>query len=150
MSKAAELHDICVEKLRARIPDGDFSTLCFAQGLPTLYAKRSQERGGNVLGLENLGENCISLLVAGHIKDKDHVDYGYRVVRDWYDGVLHYAKGLGLWKDWIYLNYADGSQSPLSTIGEANIRTIREAALKYDPHGVFQTKCPGGFKVTQI
>jgi hypothetical protein len=46
--------------------------------------------------------------------------------------------------DWLYINYADGaSQDPLATVGAGN------AARRYDPDGVFQTRCPGGFKISR-
>lgn len=49
--------------------------------------------------------------------------------------------------DFRYLNYCHATQDPLSTYGEASLKKIREAATKYDPAGVFQTRVPGGFKI---
>ncbi|OHF03772.1 hypothetical protein CORC01_01091 [Colletotrichum orchidophilum] len=151
LEKAVELHAECVDKLRAQIPANGFSTMCFAQALPTLYAKRSQERGGNVLGVDRLGGNCITFLAAVHIKDKEHEEFGFRVLQEWYDSLIGYAKHteVSCWEDWLYLNYADKSQNPLRAYGEDNVNKIRAEALKYDPDGVFQTKCPGGFKITK-
>lgn len=150
LTRAVELHEICVKKMRSELGDDNFRTICFAQALPTLLARRSQARGGNVLGVENLGENCITLLTAAHIKNKEHVELGFGIAREWHDGVVEYAKSVGGWKDWVYLNYADKSQNALSTVGDENMRKIRDAALKYDQDGVFQTKCPGGFKITKV
>lgn len=48
-----------------------------------------------------------------------------------------------------YLNYSDISQDPLSTYGEDNFKRMREVAMKYDPTGVFQTRVPGGFKLSK-
>ena len=50
----------------------------------------------------------------------------------------------------IYLNYADRSQSPLEGYGDANVAKIKAAAAKYDPTGVFQTLMPGGFKISLV
>ena len=52
--------------------------------------------------------------------------------------------------DWIYLNYADKSQDPLSTYGASNLKLMREVAVKYDPNQVFQKLCPGGFKISDV
>ncbi|KAF9877883.1 hypothetical protein CkaCkLH20_04459 [Colletotrichum karsti] len=150
LHKLVETHRDFVARLRERIPDDGFNTICFAQALPTLYAKRGQDRGGNVLGVENLGGNCISFLGAANVKDEQHVEFASGVLQDWYDSLIEYAKSIGVWKDWLYLNYSDKSQNPLQTYGQENVDKIRAAALKYDPKGVFQTKCPGGFKITKI
>ncbi|KAJ3941443.1 uncharacterized protein N0V96_008151 [Colletotrichum fioriniae] len=150
LAKAAELHAQCVAKLGATIPADGFSTMCFAQALPTLYAKRSQERGGNVLGVDRLSGNCITFLAAAHIKDEGDVEDGFRILQEWYDGLIQFTKDRELLEGWLYLNYADKSQNPLRAYGEENVSKIQAVALKYDPDRVFQDKCPGGFKITQI
>ncbi|KAG7038309.1 hypothetical protein JMJ77_0013629 [Colletotrichum scovillei] len=150
LTKAAELHAECVTKLSATIPTDGFSTMCFAQALPTLYAKRSQERGGNVLGVDLLSGNCITFLAAAHIKMEEHVEDGFRILQEWHDDLIQYAKDRELLEGWLYLNYADKSQNPLRAYGEENISKIQAVALKYDPDRVFQEKCPGGFKITNI
>lgn len=52
--------------------------------------------------------------------------------------------------DWEYLNYADFTQDPLSTYGLENVGYIRQVAMKYDPKGIFQTRLPGGFKISKV
>ena len=49
--------------------------------------------------------------------------------------------------DFRYLNYCHGTQDPLRSYGEESLRKMREAAAKYDPAGIFQTRVPGGFKI---
>jgi hypothetical protein len=46
------------------------------------------------------------------------------------------------------MNYAGPGQDPLSGYGEENFRYLAAMAKKYDPTGVFQTQCPGGWKVS--
>ncbi|KAK7757618.1 hypothetical protein SLS62_000633 [Diatrype stigma] len=58
-----------------------------------------------------------------------------------------YAKSVDGNVDFRYLNYCNSAQNPLATYGEESIRMMREAAAKYDPSGVFQTRVPGGFKL---
>lgn len=52
--------------------------------------------------------------------------------------------------EWEYLNYADFTQDPLSTYGEENVEFLKNVATKYDPDEVFQTRMPGGFKISKV
>lgn len=61
-----------------------------------------------------------------------------------------YAKSVDGNVDFRYLNYSDSSQDPLRSYGKENVKKMREAAAKYDPTGIFQTRVPGGFKVSSI
>lgn len=49
-----------------------------------------------------------------------------------------------------YMNYSDVSDDPLATYGDDNLKKMREVANKYDPTGVFQTRVPGGFKISKV
>lgn len=50
----------------------------------------------------------------------------------------------------IYLNYADFSQNPLGSYPKENVDHIRKVAAKYDPARAFQTRFPGGFKISRV
>ncbi|KAJ0384800.1 hypothetical protein COL922a_007631 [Colletotrichum nupharicola] len=52
--------------------------------------------------------------------------------------------------NWRNLNYADPSQDPIKTYGDANINFIRSVASQCDPEGVFQKRIPGGFKISRV
>lgn len=47
----------------------------------------------------------------------------------------------------VYWNYAFSHQDPLRSHGEENVRGLRCASGKYDPDGLLQKVCPGGFKL---
>lgn len=49
-----------------------------------------------------------------------------------------------------YLNYCNGSQDPLGSYDAENIKKMKDAAAKYDPTGVFQTRTPRGFKISKV
>ncbi|KAI8716588.1 FAD-binding PCMH-type domain-containing protein [Fusarium sp. LHS14.1] len=49
-----------------------------------------------------------------------------------------------------YLNYAEPSQNPLGGYGVDNAQYIRDVVAKYDPKGLFQTRVPGGFKISRV
>jgi len=46
-----------------------------------------------------------------------------------------------------YLNYCAEWQTPFEGYGEENWRFLRQVSRKYDPEGLFQTGCVGGFKL---
>lgn len=41
-------------------------------------------------------------------------------------------------------------QDPLGSYGAENVAKIRAAAAKYDPEHVFQSRVPGGFKISKV
>lgn len=41
-------------------------------------------------------------------------------------------------------------QDPLRSYGVENVAKIRAAAKKYDPKSFFQTRVPGGFKISKV
>jgi hypothetical protein len=55
---------------------------------------------------------------------------------------------IGAGSDYIYMNYAGQDQNPLRGYGEENLQHLKAIARKYDSTGVFQTRCPGGWKVS--
>ncbi|KXJ87956.1 hypothetical protein Micbo1qcDRAFT_207714 [Microdochium bolleyi] len=52
--------------------------------------------------------------------------------------------------EWEYLGYADGAQDPLSTYGSDDVDLVKSVAAKYDLEGVFQSRMPGGFKISKV
>lgn len=52
--------------------------------------------------------------------------------------------------EWVYMNYADKSQRVLESYGQENLEWMRAVAARYDPRQVFQTLCPGGFKLVHV
>lgn len=61
-----------------------------------------------------------------------------------------YAEAAQADVDWVYLNYAAPSQNPIGTYGAANVQLIKDVAAAYDPEGFFQTRVPGGFKISRV
>lgn len=45
------------------------------------------------------------------------------------------------------MNYCAGWQKPFDAYGEDNKRFLREVSGKYDPDGLVQRGCTGGFKL---
>lgn len=61
-----------------------------------------------------------------------------------------YAISIGADRPYLYLDYADVTQDPLTGYGVENVKKMKAAAEKYDPDGVFQKLVPGGFKISKV
>lgn len=48
-----------------------------------------------------------------------------------------------------YLNYCAKWQQPLEGYGEDNLQFLKEVSRRYDPDGLFQRGCEGGFKLSR-
>ncbi|KAJ6178232.1 hypothetical protein N7519_008693 [Penicillium mononematosum] len=150
MKKAADVFEVLVEDLKILIPDGKFYISMVLQPLPRSFAKQSMARGGNLLGIEKLQKDCVLLVAAVEVETPEiSTKIAYPKLRAAISKIELYAKSVDGDVGFLYLNYCDGSQDPFQTYGEASIREMREAMAKYDPSGVFQTRVPGGFKLSQ-
>lgn len=66
------------------------------------------------------------------------------------DGIQKFAQEHETTVEYLYLNYADKDQNPLSTYGADKVAFMKKVAKKYDPLGVYQRLLPGGFKISQV
>lgn len=57
------------------------------------------------------------------------------------------AKARGTDHSWRYLNNCAEWQRPFEGYGQENLRFLRGVSKKYDPDGLFQKGCVGGFKL---
>ena len=103
-----------------------------------------------MLGLERYRENFImyqSYLLWSEAKDDDlFITQGKMLT----DGIQKFATEKGTAVEYLYLNYADKDQDPLSAYGADKVAFMKKVAKKYDPTGVYQRLLPGGFKISQV
>ncbi|KAI1143675.1 FAD binding domain-containing protein [Hypoxylon sp. FL0543] len=153
LRRAVELNSEWVEKLKQTINPDKLVTFFFFQPLPSYMAQVSRQRGGNMLGLDSVPYNAI-LWSCGAGVDPSEGEAAFAVAQAetlaFTAQIKELTKSLGGDMDFIYLNYADGSQDPLGNYGAANIQHIRDVAAAYDPTGVFQSRIPGGFKISRV
>ncbi|KAI1341362.1 hypothetical protein F5Y15DRAFT_375842 [Xylariaceae sp. FL0016] len=151
VKKAVDLHDELVEELKSVIPDGDFITMSMFQPIPTVFAKHSAAKGGNVMGLDRAEDNLIMWLANLAVKTPELELIGHSLLSRWVQSVKDYAESIGADSEWVYLNYADPiMQDPLASYGPENLAFLQAVASKYDPDRVFQTRVPGGFKLPKL
>lgn len=73
--------------------------------------------------------------------------YVYNLIQETYEMVINLTKQRGLWDPYIFLNDAFMTQKVLSSYGADSFAKMKAVSAKYDPHGMFQTQVPGGFKL---
>ena len=71
----------------------------------------------------------------------------YAAVDELFGKIEAKAKELGVFNRWKYMNYAAGHQDVIAGYGEETKRMLQDVSRKYDPEGLFQKGCVGGFKV---
>lgn len=145
--------------------DPDFHNYVMFQALPALLSEHATAggRGGNVLGLERVPpalqdgdqEPSAAAAVVFQMQHMVRTAGEEAVARErlaaMYKTLRAQSQAQGLAVDWAYLGYADGFlQDPLGSYGPENVRFIRDVAARYDPEGVFQTRVPGGFKISNV
>lgn len=103
--------------------------------------------GTNSLGLPP-GEKdlVLSVLTAAYANadDDDVVQRGMQAIVDEHNRL---TREKGLFIPFQYLNYADKSQDPIGGYGDDIKARLQAVSRRYDPHGLFQTGVPGGFKL---
>lgn len=152
IQKASELQYVLATELKAKVADGDFTSHVAFQPIPKFYTQHSVTAGGNIMGLDGYPYDGIMLQISASVKTAGLAEWVRPKVRAIADEVAAYASSSiqdGV-MPWQHLNYAAADQDPLSSYGANNVAKMRAAAEKYDPQGVFQRLCPGGFKISAI
>ncbi|OAL43311.1 FAD-binding domain-containing protein [Pyrenochaeta sp. DS3sAY3a] len=145
--RAVELHQQLVEDMKENSSDGDFETLCYFQPFPSIIGERGAQKGGNILGVDQLADNAIVLQGSLAVNGKDQERMGRKKLLAWRDSLENYSREMGAFVAYRYSNYADASQHVLASYGQANVQKMRNVSAKYDPNGIFQIRAPGGFKM---
>ncbi|KAI1090608.1 FAD-binding domain-containing protein [Rostrohypoxylon terebratum] len=151
LRKTVDAFEALLEELKKGIPDNDFCVNLVFQPLLASWTQNSIDRGGNVLGLEQITEDCVVVVIGAEVAT---VELSEKVskpaISKMISEVESYATSLGKKVDFLYLNYCDGSQDPLRSYGEENVEKMKKASMKYDPTGVFQKRVPGGYKISKV
>ncbi|RDW71667.1 hypothetical protein BP5796_07701 [Coleophoma crateriformis] len=70
-----------------------------------------------------------------------------QTTRNALDQIDAFAAAHGTGHQFRFLNYCAEWQRPFEGYGEENLRFLREVSTQYDPDGLFQQGCAGGFKL---
>jgi FAD/FMN-containing dehydrogenase len=63
------------------------------------------------------------------------------------ESIDRFAEQHGTGNKYRYTNYCGGWQKPFESYGEDNLNFLKETSRRYDPDGLFQWGCTGGFKL---
>lgn len=103
------------------------------------------------MGIDRQKENGLLFLAVTMVNTPEQEAFAAPKVKKWIQDVRDFAATIeGGNHDWVYLNYADKSQDPLSSYGPENVKKMKQVAARYDPGQVFQKLCPGGFKISDV
>ncbi|PGG97257.1 hypothetical protein GX51_07407 [Blastomyces parvus] len=151
LAHAVKLNEKYVKDLNRAIGPDNFVTLTLFQPEPSFIGDISKKKGGNMLGVDSEEHN--SVLWTGGVAVKSD-EKAHAIAQTGMSAMLaelrEFSKSLCGESRLIYMNYADSSQDPLGSYGKENVDHIRRVAAKYDPSGVFQTRVPGGFKISRV
>lgn len=126
----------------------DVSNLVWAFALeplpPKIYGRHAEE---NALGLaDRSGSLVVALLTVTWTEACDDAlvnDAAKKLM----DAIENKAQQLGDLDPFIYLNYADKDQDPISSYGKASVDRLRAVQERVDPKGIFTNQVPGGYKI---
>ncbi|KAL4888261.1 hypothetical protein BDV59DRAFT_211229 [Aspergillus ambiguus] len=117
--KAAEIFEATVEKVKKQIPDHNFYFSMVLQPLPLSFGQHSIARGGNMLGLDHIKDDCILLVWAIEVETPEiSAAVGFPALKSAISDIEAYASSVGGDVGFRFLNYCDGSQEPLKSYGE--------------------------------
>ncbi|RWA06752.1 hypothetical protein EKO27_g8356 [Xylaria grammica] len=115
------------------------------------FSRQSANAGGNILGIENQPVDGLLLVLVVMVSTREQDAFARSKTEEYAGKLTAFASTFehGI-LPWVYMNYADRSQKVLQSYGEDNVKKMKEVAVKYDPDGVFQRLCPGGFKLADV
>ena len=133
-----------VTTLRLSKIEGLVWTLVLQSFLPG-WARKGDE---NPLGLNNGPDKPLVIvsLTINWDESKDDV-YVKKTARQAIERIESFAKAGETDHPYKYLNYCAKWQRPFEGYGEENCRFLKDVSRKYDPEGLFQKGCVGGFKL---
>ncbi|KAH7311326.1 hypothetical protein B0I35DRAFT_481303 [Stachybotrys elegans] len=148
---AMERHEQLIRDIEAVVgTEGTgLGTQCQFQPISQQMVAHSQANGGNSLSLESrvaLG-NGINWQINIGVNSAENATALLPLLEQMYHKVDAYATSLDANWDWVYLNYAFGTQDPIRSTGPETIKRLKAISRKYDPEGAFQKLRAAGFKI---
>ncbi|KAL9057835.1 MAG: hypothetical protein Q9162_002065 [Coniocarpon cinnabarinum] len=112
----------------------------------SLPVATTSKGSANAMGL-NTNKNLVVAEISASWQRRQDDETVCRVAQDVLDKIDARATEKGVFHRYKYANYATPSQDTVSSYGDENKTMLREVSRKYDPNGVFQRGCVGGFKL---
>ncbi|KAI1176641.1 hypothetical protein F4777DRAFT_587736 [Nemania sp. FL0916] len=119
------------------------------QAYPVTLLEKTMSEGGNSMGLDPKTGPVVNILLLTYWTDKKDDERVTAFMQRALQRIKQQAAEKGKLIPWVYWNYAFSDQDALASYDEENVQKLRLASKKYDPNGMFQKACPGGFKLFQ-
>lgn len=139
--------DIWCEELESVMDAAGLMCSYTLQPYAVSLLKNTSANGGNMLGLDPSNGPVVNVLLLTYWAEKEDDQRVIGFMKRALKRIEQNADARGQLVPYIYWNYAFSHQDALRSYGEENMHKLQEASKKYDPNGVFQTACPGGFKL---
>ena len=114
---------------------------------PTVITSKAAANGGNSLGLDVSDGNIFNVLLTATWDNASDDAAVNAAAQSLFSQAAAKAKSLGVFNEYLYLNYAAPWQDPITGYGVAAKSSLQAASKKYDPSQTFQKNVPGGFKL---
>ena len=106
-----------------------------------------EKSNGNSLGLSPVQGPLVSVLLLSYWKNASDDDAILSMMRGGLARMKQEAEERGQLVPYVYANYASADQDPIRSYGADEKKALQDTSVKYDPEGLFQKACPGGFKL---
>lgn len=116
---------------------------------PTVVTSKASGTGGNSLGLDPSDGNIFNVLLTASWDNASDDAAVNAAAQSLFSQAAAKAKSLGVYNEYLYLNYAAPWQDPIKGYGTAAKSSLQAASKKYDPSQTFQKNVPGGFKLSK-
>lgn len=101
----------------------------------------------NPLGLDDTNEPLVIVSFTVNWNERCNDDFVKMTTRHTIEQIDACATRSNTEHRYRYLNYCAEWQRPFESYGEENLRFLQKMSKKYDPDGLFQRGCAGGFKL---
>ena len=115
--------------------------------IPYITTQHSISNGGNVLGLDEVKDNVIVLMLVAFWEDPTQDNRVRGLMDATMSNVTKYIQSVGAYRPWQYVNFAYEDEGLIGSYGDANVKFLKNVSLKYDPGQTFQMLAPGGWKL---
>lgn len=101
----------------------------------------------NPLSMDNYDGPLINVQFLVNWPDRQDDEFVNLTTRKAIEEINDFAVAKGTDHPWRFLNYCADWQKPFESCGEENLPFLQDVSKKYDPEGLFQRGCKGGFKL---
>lgn len=143
LSATYAAYDEAITTLRQTNVKGLVWTLVLQPLLPV----RALKGVPNPLGLQNCAEPLVIVNFTVNWDTAENDSFVKGTLRKTVEQIRAYAVEYGTHHPYMYINYCAQWQKPFEGYGEENLAFLKSVSKEYDPEGMFQKGCVGGFKL---